>query len=105
MIAKNEEPSRNEPCSCGSGKKYKKCCMPEEENVPEFGPKQMSILLQILLITVKGITIPQKTFDEWPENGDIKMTYDEITESWKFWVKPPKKGVLRPGKRLILPKE
>ena len=21
-----EEPGRNDPCSCGSGKKYKKCC-------------------------------------------------------------------------------
>src|SRR5215813_13055485 len=21
---------RNEPCSCGSGKKYKKCCLPKE---------------------------------------------------------------------------
>ena len=23
-----ESQSRNSPCSCGSGKKYKKCCMP-----------------------------------------------------------------------------
>jgi SWIM/SEC-C metal-binding protein len=22
----DKKPSRNEPCSCGSGKKYKKCC-------------------------------------------------------------------------------
>ncbi len=26
-IRKEEEPGRNEPCPCGSGKKYKKCCM------------------------------------------------------------------------------
>lgn len=25
---KNVKPKRNEPCACGSGKKYKKCCMP-----------------------------------------------------------------------------
>jgi hypothetical protein len=26
-----EKPSRNDPCSCGSGKKYKKCCgMPKK---------------------------------------------------------------------------
>jgi len=24
-------PSRNDPCSCGSGKKYKKCCLPSDE--------------------------------------------------------------------------
>jgi preprotein translocase subunit SecA len=25
-IVKDEEPGRNDPCPCGSGKKYKKCC-------------------------------------------------------------------------------
>lgn len=25
-ITTDKTPSRNEPCSCGSGKKYKKCC-------------------------------------------------------------------------------
>jgi len=25
-IVKGEQPGRNDPCSCGSGKKYKKCC-------------------------------------------------------------------------------
>ncbi|MBO7605782.1 MAG: SEC-C domain-containing protein [Elusimicrobiaceae bacterium] len=25
-IVKNKEPGRNDPCPCGSGKKYKKCC-------------------------------------------------------------------------------
>jgi tetratricopeptide (TPR) repeat protein len=24
-------PGRNDPCHCGSGKKYKKCCLPKEE--------------------------------------------------------------------------
>jgi SWIM/SEC-C metal-binding protein len=25
-VTPDKTPSRNEPCSCGSGKKYKKCC-------------------------------------------------------------------------------
>jgi len=25
-VKKEKTPARNEPCSCGSGKKYKKCC-------------------------------------------------------------------------------
>ena len=25
------KPGRNDPCHCGSGKKYKKCCLPTEE--------------------------------------------------------------------------
>lgn len=36
-------PKRNEPCSCGSGKKYKKCC---GKNVKEFpiGPQTKEAL-------------------------------------------------------------
>lgn len=26
QVVKGEQPGRNDPCSCGSGKKYKKCC-------------------------------------------------------------------------------
>ncbi|MBW2960239.1 SEC-C domain-containing protein [Mesonia sp. JHPTF-M18] len=26
-IEKQKEPGRNDPCPCGSGKKYKKCCL------------------------------------------------------------------------------
>jgi hypothetical protein len=26
-----ERPGRNEPCYCGSGKKYKHCCLPKDE--------------------------------------------------------------------------
>src|SRR5687768_8924439 len=30
---------RNEPCPCGSGKKYKKCCLPKDQaNQPAFIP-------------------------------------------------------------------
>jgi SWIM/SEC-C metal-binding protein len=25
-VIENKAPARNDPCSCGSGKKYKKCC-------------------------------------------------------------------------------
>lgn len=29
---KDQVPGPNEPCSCGSGKKYKKCCMRKAKN-------------------------------------------------------------------------
>jgi len=31
--------SRNAPCPCGSGKKYKHCCYQKENPSPESGPK------------------------------------------------------------------
>lgn len=30
-VVKSKEPGRNDPCPCGSGKKYKKCCLAEKE--------------------------------------------------------------------------
>jgi hypothetical protein len=27
----NPRPGRNEPCHCGSGRKYKQCCLPKDE--------------------------------------------------------------------------
>ena len=30
-IKKDKKPGRNDPCPCGSGKKYKKCCGMNEE--------------------------------------------------------------------------
>jgi hypothetical protein len=32
--------SRNDPCPCGSGKKYKKCCLPKHEEARKLIPKE-----------------------------------------------------------------
>ncbi len=31
-----ERASRNSPCPCGSGKKYKNCCLPKDQAAPEM---------------------------------------------------------------------
>ena len=31
---------RNEPCPCGSGKKYKKCCLPKHEEARKLIPQE-----------------------------------------------------------------
>lgn len=31
------KPGRNDPCHCGSGAKYKKCCLPKDETVERQG--------------------------------------------------------------------
>lgn len=38
LVEKPKKIGRNDPCPCGSGKKYKKCCLRKEE-VTEAGPK------------------------------------------------------------------
>lgn len=75
-----KEPRRNDKCPCGSGKKYKKCCI------------------------VKGLTLgdenpaPKNTADEWIEAGyyfirqyDMPETYICWNKSWKEALKliPP----------------
>jgi len=37
---------RNEPCPCGSGKKYKKCCLEQEQSVAPFSAASVSAELQ-----------------------------------------------------------
>lgn len=32
LVKENKEPGRNDKCPCGSGKKYKNCCMLKEDN-------------------------------------------------------------------------
>src|SRR5208337_4479286 len=32
--------NRNDPCPCGSGKKYKKCCLPKHEEARKLIPKE-----------------------------------------------------------------
>lgn len=48
-IVRNEAPKigRNEPCPCGSGKKYKKCCLIRTKthisySIKDYGPAQLS---------------------------------------------------------------
>src|SRR5215470_15974688 len=33
VLTRMAKPGRNDPCPCGSGKKYKKCCLPNDERM------------------------------------------------------------------------
>ncbi|HEY0874610.1 MAG TPA: SEC-C metal-binding domain-containing protein [Vicinamibacterales bacterium] len=40
----SSRPGRNEPCSCGSGQKYKRCCLPREEAARAEALRQQTLL-------------------------------------------------------------
>ena len=40
-------PNRNEPCPCGSGKKYKKCCLPKSGRAPRAGAPSVKQQLEL----------------------------------------------------------
>ena len=37
MLCVRPMPSRNEPCPCGSGQKYKRCCLGESRSAGWYG--------------------------------------------------------------------
>lgn len=41
-MSKKVKVGRNDPCSCGSGKKYKKCCLPVKKSNPVRSAPQQS---------------------------------------------------------------
>jgi tetratricopeptide (TPR) repeat protein len=42
------KPGRNDPCPCGSGKKYKKCCLPREEAArPAAAPPEKPFIAEL----------------------------------------------------------
>jgi tetratricopeptide (TPR) repeat protein len=53
------KPSRNDPCPCGSGKKYKHCCERKSESRPIFSASESS-QLQLLLNAKKYAEIEAK---------------------------------------------
>ena len=44
-----EEPGRNDPCPCGSGKKYKKCCLAKKS-------AKRTLSATVLSGTAKGLS-------------------------------------------------
>ncbi|MFP3919296.1 SEC-C metal-binding domain-containing protein [Lysinibacillus telephonicus] len=61
---------RNEPCPCGSGKKYKKCCE---------GAQQPTIK-KVFLEEIEHVL--QTFYNSYPERKDIK-DYFELVQQWK----------------------
>ena len=45
----SKEIGRNDPCPCGSGKKYKRCCLGTEED-PQVMPKKTLPTLVMLIV-------------------------------------------------------
>jgi uncharacterized protein len=55
----SDKPGRNDPCPCGSGKKYKACCF--QKNIP--GKKKFSAT-QLVNKGPKPIDLMERTFGD-----------------------------------------
>jgi tetratricopeptide (TPR) repeat protein len=50
-ILRSEKIGRNEPCPCGSGKKYKRCCLADQDTQPmhNFNPVQFKLEMEKMM--------------------------------------------------------
>lgn len=59
-----EKIGRNDPCSCRSGKKYKKCCLHIEEDRSHLGMLRRRIRQTLIQHTLDQILIGMRSFEE-----------------------------------------
>ena len=58
----NREANRNDPCPCGSGRKYKKCCARKQD--------QMSRVSQLLVVAVVVAIVAVVTYTFTADRGN-----------------------------------
>jgi len=71
------KPGRNDPCPCGSGKKYKKCCLPREEAARTTTARDEAPFVAVLRPDLdKAVDRVLQRLDQ----GEGKRVKSEITE-------------------------
>lgn len=78
----NRKIGRNDPCFCGSGKKYKNCCMNKKEEVAKYTPQgKRKFKAKVLNVDTSGINVFGKTGQPGQE-----ATQSDILQRMKFSV-------------------
>nr|WP_321464673.1 SEC-C metal-binding domain-containing protein [uncultured Desulfobulbus sp.] len=76
---------RNHPCPCGSGKKYKHCCLPgQQAGAPASAANQMKVSLMAAIEKVQGIAATQKS--SFHELGVFLFYSDAAGDAWMLEV-------------------
>ncbi len=71
------KPGRNDPCPCGSGKKYKKCCLPQAEAArTAAAPREDHFITELRPDLDEAVDRVLQRL----ENGEGKRVESEITE-------------------------
>jgi tetratricopeptide (TPR) repeat protein len=68
------EPGRNEPCLCGSGEKYKRCCLPLAGTLDLGGYNMLRHMLD---------TLPKKHFTELPASRVDPIAVHDTARQWQ----------------------
>ncbi len=111
-ITAEKEQGRNEPCACGSGKKYKKCCGQEEAKARQL---KAALLLKAFYVIIEASSTGPVTLnkgpmgftgdilDEVPDNMLDKIDVKLLEDMKSIIVSMPKKEgeIIQPTRRII----
>jgi hypothetical protein len=84
---------RNDPCYCGSGKKYKKCCLHKEEQTREVSFHQEG-LIKFALENFQAELAARTSehIKKYPVGKDQEQTYANIAVCWEVFCSEIKDG-------------
>lgn len=116
----DKEPGRNEPCPCGSGKKYKRCCLTKKEFAE--GKVDVETMLKLFYCLVRGLkppkdprkatlivtkrTVDEKVPDDWAEQMSILTGLVKGKECYLIHLKQEEGPLIAaPNRSIILPND
>jgi hypothetical protein len=84
---------RNDPCYCGSGKKYKKCCLHKEEQTREVSFHQEGLIKFALENYQQDLAARTSQYvKKYPVGKDQEQTYANIAVCWEVFCSEIKDG-------------
>lgn len=92
---------RNEPCHCGSGKKYKKCCMVKQSK--RLSQNGFQMCFKKLVKDAGGkLDINCEDLEALPKNEALAIAYNTEEDLFHFEVvKFKKSNIIQADKRII----
>ena len=110
MIAPNDkQPGRNDPCPCGSGQKYKHCCLNPQVQAMRQDHIRMKVLAHLFLTQIQKLTgapavaVTDETLRTYPPRHEIKMVRDRAKGVFLFAAEPPEQPLIEAPRRIVLP--
>jgi len=99
-IIKVKEPGRNEQCPCGSGKKYKKCCMVKQNK--RLTQQGFELCFKKLVKDAGGsLDISCMDIELLPKDEALALGYNAEEDSFHFEVVKFKKSpIIQADKRI-----
>ncbi len=84
---------RNDPCYCGSGKKYKKCCLHKEEQTREVSFHQEGLIKYALENFQQDLAARTSQYvKKYPVAKEQEQTYANIAVCWEIFCSEMKDG-------------